>query len=217
MRNVLSLPVLMLTAGLSVAFAQTNTTAPAAPAQTVSADVLHSLEQLIASGVTVTLLDAKGQLVATVTADGTLKLASGALLSNATTVSVKSESGTTTYALATRATASGTLFVTEKNPQGHVLTLPLTAAINRAAAPGRTADATRTETPDADDKDKTDNKKSVDAQKPKTEKAEPARPAEPAHPAEPARPAEPAHPAEPARPAEPAHPADPAHPGNGHH
>lgn len=132
MHKLVSFPAVLLSAALSLASAQTTT-----PTSDVAGQALVSLVQLVHSGEVITLLDAKGKPVATVTAGGTLELVAGATLSSATTVSLKGSAVTATYALATRATASGTLFVTQTNPQGHTLTLPLIAAVNRAAAAAR--------------------------------------------------------------------------------
>ena len=162
MRNVVFFPALLLTATLSLASAQTT-----APTPKIDGQVSESLKQLVRSGEVITLLDAKGKLIATVTADGTLKLEAGATLSSATTVSVKDTAVTTTYVLATRATSSGMLFVTQTNPQGHTITIPLVAAINRTAAAARAAAARPDDAGKPDDADKPDDAgKPADAGKP---------------------------------------------------
>ncbi|MFD1732521.1 hypothetical protein ACFSC4_17780 [Deinococcus malanensis] len=113
--------------------ASAQSAAPTLPDSTFAS----SLKQLAASGVKITLLNAAGQTVATISADGTLSLVKGFTLADATTV----KAGSVTYTLATRATASGTLFVSYQGTNGPKVTLPLIAAVNRDAAAARAAAA----------------------------------------------------------------------------
>ena len=93
-----------------------------------------SLKQLASNGTVITLLatvNGQSTVVATVNPDGTLNVTGD--LQSATNVKV----GDTTYALATKVTGSGTLFVTTTNAQGTTVTLPLVAAIHQATAAGK--------------------------------------------------------------------------------
>lgn len=153
MRKTLYLSTALLLVSLGVAGAQTSTDPepepPPTPLTQVSAEALLSLSQWVKSGGTVELLNAAEQVVATVNADGTLTLAQGAQLEAVTSVKVSSGEASNTYALVAKATGGGMLFVTHTNAQGKTQTVPLVAAINRAAAAARkpaTKDAQQAET-----------------------------------------------------------------------
>ena len=160
MRNVLTLSALALSAALTVASAQTTVkitvqptvkvtvqptvqvtvqpaVQPTVPAPVVTpAPSVHlpsGLAELLRDGTVITLIDAQGHAVASVNADGTVKLADGMVLSSATVVSVTQGSVTTSYALAVRVNSSGQLFVTTTNAEGRTQVIPLVAAVNRAA------------------------------------------------------------------------------------
>ena len=110
---------------------------PTVPAPVVTpAPSVHlpsGLSELLRDGTVITLTDAQGHAVASVNADGTVKLADGMVLSSATVVSVTQGSVTTSYALAVRVNSSGQLFVTTTNAEGRTQVIPLVAAVNRAA------------------------------------------------------------------------------------
>ena len=110
---------------------------PTVPAPVVTpAPSVHlpsGLAELLRDGTVITLIDAQGHAVASVNADGTVKLADGMVLSSATVVSVTQGSVTTSYALAVRVNSSGQLFVTTTNAEGRTQVIPLVAAVNRAA------------------------------------------------------------------------------------
>jgi len=91
-----------------------------------------ALMELMRAGGTITLTDAKGPTVATVTQGGTLKLAAGMTLAEATAVSVKQGATTTSFPLASRA-SGGQRFVTVANAEGRTQVIPLVAAVNRTA------------------------------------------------------------------------------------
>ena len=110
---------------------------PTVPAPVVTTEPsLHlpsGLSELLRDGTVITLMDAQGRAVASVNADGTVKLADGMVLSSATVVSVTQGSVTTSYALAVKVNSSGQLFVTTTNAEGRTQVIPLVAAVNRAA------------------------------------------------------------------------------------
>ena len=163
MRNILPFSALALSAALTVASAQTTTLTPQltvkvtvqpevkvtvqptvkvtvqptvpAPVVTTEPSVYlpSGLSELLRDGTVITLMDAQGRTVASVNADGTVKLADGMVLSSATAVSVTQGSVTTSYALAVKVNSSGQLFVTTTNAEGRTQVIPLVAAVNRAA------------------------------------------------------------------------------------
>ena len=137
---------------------------PTVPAPVVTpAPSVHlpsGLSELLRDGTVITLTDAQGHAVASVNADGTVKLADGMVLSSATVVSVTQGSVITSYALAVKVNSSGQLFVTTTNAEGRTQVIPLVAAVNRAAdakADGKKDDK-------KDDGKKDDVKKSGDHQ-----------------------------------------------------
>lgn len=162
MRNILTFSALALSAALTVASAQTTTLTPQltvkvtvqpevkvtvqptvkvtvqptvpAPVVTTEPSVYlpSGLSELLRDGTVITLMDAQGRAVASVNADGTVKLADGMVLSSATAVSVTQGSVTTSYALAVKVNSSGQLFVTTTNAEGRTQVIPLVAAVNRA-------------------------------------------------------------------------------------
>ena len=97
--------------------ASARSTAPTLPDGTFAS----SLKQLASSGVKITLLNAEGKTVATISTDGTLSLVEGFTLADATTV----KAGSVSY----------------QGANGPKVTLPLIAAINRDAAAARAAAA----------------------------------------------------------------------------
>ena len=133
MRLNLFLPALLaLTLGVALA----DDAAPSTPS--TPSPFASSLKQLASSGTVITLLaEVNGQstVVATVNPDGTLNVTGD--LQSATTVRV----GDTTYTLAAKVTGGGTLFVTLTTAQGTTQTLPLIAAVQRAAAAGKSETA----------------------------------------------------------------------------
>ena len=146
MRSVLIFSALALSTALTVASAQTTltpqltvkvTVQPTVPAPVVTTEpsvhLPSGLSELLRDGMVITLMDAQGRAVASVNADGTVKLADGMVLSSATAVSVTQGSVTTSYALAVKVNSSGLLFVTTTNAEGRTLVIPLVAAVNRAA------------------------------------------------------------------------------------
>ena len=190
MRNVLTLSALALSAALTVASAQTTVkitvqptvkvtvqptvkvtvqpaVQPTVPAPVVTpAPSVHlpsGLAELLRDGTVITLIDAQGHAVASVNADGTVKLADGMVLSSATVVSVTQGSVTTSYALAVRVNSSGQLFVTTTNAEGRTQVIPLVAAVNRAAdakADGKKDDKKEDGKKDGKDDGKKDDKDS---------------------------------------------------------
>lgn len=159
MRNVLTLSALVLTASLTLASAQTTVNSQSivptpVPAPVPAARLPSALAELVRAGGSITLTDAQGHAVATVSADGTVKVTNGMLLSNATSVSVKQGTTITSYPLAVRVNNSGQLFVTTTNAEGHTQVIPLVAAVNRAAESeeSKKADGKKT----ADQKDQKD-------------------------------------------------------------
>ena len=183
MRSVLTFSALALSTALTVASAQTTLTPqltvkvtvqptvtvqpavqPIVPAPVVTpAPSMHlpsGLAELLRDGTVITLTDAQGHAVASVNADGTVKLADGMVLSSATAVSVTQGSVTTSYALAVKVNSSGQLFVTTTNAEGRTQVIPLVAAVNRATdakADGRKDD--KKEDGKKDDGKKDDGKK----------------------------------------------------------
>ena len=135
MRLNLFLPALLaLTLGVALA----DDAAPSTPS--TPSPFASSLKQLASSGTVITLLaEVNGQstVVATVNPDGTLNVTGD--LRSATTVRVND----TTYTLAAKVTGGGTLFVTMTTAQGTTQTLPLIAAVQRAAAAGKSETAPR--------------------------------------------------------------------------
>lgn len=135
MRLNLFLPALLaLTLGVALA----DDAAPSTPS--TPSPFASSLKQLASSGTVITLLaEVNGQstVVATVNPDGTLNVTGN--LRSATTVRVND----TTYTLAAKVTGGGTLFVTMTTAQGTTQTLPLIAAVQRAAAAGKSETAPR--------------------------------------------------------------------------
>ena len=151
MRNVLTLSALALTASLTLASAQTTVTAVApVPVPVQPVHLPSALAKLVQAGGSITLTDAQGKVVATVSADGTVKVTTGMALSNATSVSVKQGATTTSFPLAVRVNNSGQLFVTATNAEGRTQVIPLVAAVNRAAK--------------GEDDNKADSKKAADQQ-----------------------------------------------------
>ena len=153
MRSVLIFSALALSTALTVASAQTTltpqltvkvtvqpevkvTVQPTVPAPVVTTEpsvhLPSGLSELLRDGMVITLMDAQGRAVASVNADGTVKLADGMVLSSATAVSVTQGSVTTSYALAVKVNSSGQLFVTTTNAEGRTQVIPLVAAVNRA-------------------------------------------------------------------------------------
>ena len=162
MRNILTFSALVFSAALTVASAQTTTLTPqltvkvtvqpevkvtvqptvkvtvqpTVPAPVVTTEpsmyLPSGLSELLRDGTVITLMDAQGRAVASVNADGTVKLADGMVLSSATAVSVTQGSVTTSYALAVKVNSSGQLFVTTTNAEGRTQVIPLVAAVNRA-------------------------------------------------------------------------------------
>ncbi|MFC4454827.1 hypothetical protein [Deinococcus sonorensis] len=137
--------LLMFTAVLALGLVQAQTATPSTPStpetpstpDDASSTSLSSLTHLVAAGSVVTLVGADGALIATLQADGTLKLEAGASLSSATRVSVTRGTTSATYTLAAKVSAGGPLFVSVTNAQGKAQVIPLVAAINRDAAPGQ--------------------------------------------------------------------------------
>ena len=161
MRNVLTLSALALTASLTLASAQTTVTSQSivvapVPAPVPAAHLPSALAELVRAGGSITLTDAQGHTVATVSADGTVKVTNGMTLSNATSVSVKQGTTTTSYLLAVRANNSGQLFVTATNAAGHTQVIPLVAAVNRAAESEDSKKANGKKTADQQDQDEQD-------------------------------------------------------------
>ncbi|WP_027480939.1 hypothetical protein [Deinococcus pimensis] len=152
--RVLILPVLL---ALGAAQAQ-STTAPTAPTTTTTFDVkanLATLKSLAAGGATVTVVDKEGNPLATVQADGTLKITDGADLSRAAAVTVLPKGAAegaepTRYTLTTTLDREGQPKVTVTNAAGKDISVALPAAVNRAAQ-----GAQKAETPDAPDTDDT--------------------------------------------------------------
>ena len=161
MRNVLTLSALALTASLTLASAQTTVTSQSivvapVPAPVPAAHLPSALAELVRAGGSITLTDAQGRTVATVSADGTVKVINGMTLSNATSVSVKQGTTTTSYLLAVRANNSGQLFVTATNAAGHTQVIPLVAAVNRAAESEDSKKANGKKAADQQDQDERD-------------------------------------------------------------
>ena len=161
MRNVLTLSALALTASLTLASAQTTVTSQSivvapVPAPVPAAHLPSALAELVRAGGSITLTDAQGHTVATVSADGTVKVTNGMTLSNATSVSVKQGTTTTSYLLAVRANNSGQLFVTATNAAGHTQVIPLVAAVNRAAESEDSKKANGKKAADQQDQDERD-------------------------------------------------------------
>ena len=167
MRNVLTLSALALTASLTLASAQTTVKAQSIVVAPVPAPVqpVHlplALAELVRAGGSITLTDAQGHVVATVNADGTVKILTGMTLSNATSVSVKQGATTTSYLLAVRANNSGQLLVTTTNAEGHTQVIPLVAAVNRAAEGEDSKKADGKKAADQQDQDEQDGEKGDD-------------------------------------------------------
>ena len=164
MRNVLTLSALALTASLTLASAQTTVkpqsivVAPV-PAPVPATHLPSALAELVRAGGSITLTDAQGHAVATVNADGTVKVTNGMLLSNVTSVSVKQGAITTSYPLAVRANNSGQLFVTTTNAEGHTQVIPLVATVNRAAESEDSKNVNGKKAADQQDRDEGDGEK----------------------------------------------------------
>ncbi len=136
----MKLRLLLLPALLAFGTAGAQTAAPAT-AVSVTAN-LNVLVNLVKSGAEVTLVEADGDVVATLQADGTFELAEGMTdLQTATAVKVSTpvegaEARVTTYTLASAHTLdqNGQPKVAVTNAAGKVIRVALPAAVNRQAA-----------------------------------------------------------------------------------
>lgn len=155
MRKQTLLAVLTLTLGMASA----DVTPVPSPSTGTSASVRVSadvqvLQDLIASGASITLLDKDGNAVASVNADGSLSVATGADLGKATTIQISvtatdGQTSTHSYTLASPLGQHGQLQVAAVNVKDKTQTLPLAAVLHRQAEAAHAANAARAKTKDS--------------------------------------------------------------------
>lgn len=132
----------ILTLGLAGAQAQTapqttNVTLPGTVPASVTRTQADAMKAFFAAGGQVQLLNAAGAVIGTLNPDGTVALVGGATLADARTVRVQPAAGqgqATTYTLARDLSKPGAIKFQVPGPNGRMLSLPLSAIVNRQAA-----------------------------------------------------------------------------------
>lgn len=168
---------------LGSAFAQTTTpttstsTTVSLPG-TIPASVqneLSAVKTFLAAGGKVQLIGAAGTVIGTLNADGTVTLSGTNTLSDAVSVRITAPDGkVSSYTLARDLSKPGAIKFAYTLPNGKVLSLPVSAIVNRMTqAKGQSAAPSASTADDSEDKDKDSKDKA----------AKPERPTKPEHPA----------------------------------
>ncbi|MFC4427093.1 hypothetical protein [Deinococcus navajonensis] len=126
----------MLLTFVGVATAQTTVTLPGTVPASVTQSAQSALQTFLASGGTLSVLDASGAVIGTVNANGTLTLAAGKTLSDVRSVRVAPAQGTAqTYTFSRSLDKSGAIKIEWMQPNGKMASLPLSAIVNRMSNP----------------------------------------------------------------------------------
>jgi len=166
MKTVLAVLTLSLAGAQAQTAPQTtNVSLPSTVPASVTRAQADAIRAFLAAGGQVQLLNSAGAVIGTLNPDGTVALVAGATLADARTVRVQPAAGqgqATTYTLARDLGKPGAIKFQVPGPNGRMLSLPLSAIVNRQAP-----------TPQAKPEQPTPPEKGDKAQKPdKPEKPE---------------------------------------------